>query len=446
MSRQPKSSNRRRNCPVSAQSSSGSARQSVSRSKVAYWRDRLEKVASKTGKQSPDYSVRVVFKNRRVRFPLHTSNKEAAAAKAAKIYGHLIENGWADTIETFKPTRKQTSPTPESESRNTVGDLIAVNQKYSSAQPQTLHAYVKALRRIVSGVMEIEDGKKYQSRGGDGAKTWQQSVDAVSLHDLTPERIQRWKTEFLAEAGQASRRQATTTINSLIRNAKALFSKKLRGFLDQELDMPSPLPFEGVSMEKPPSQRYRSRIDAKALLTLAGDELRGTEDEPYKILLLAAVCGLRISEIDWLPWSAFDFQEGILEVADTVHHQLKSQDSAGEIPLSSDLTEIFRAYADEAGSEFVINSGGAVERSRSARSYRCQRHIDVLKNWLRVNGIKAAKPIHELRKEVGSVIASEEGIFAASRYLRHSDIRITSSIYADQKKRVVPSFGRTLID
>jgi len=50
----------------------------------------------------------------------------------------------------------------------------------------------------------------------------------------------------------------------------------------------------------------------------------------------------------------------------------------------------------------------------------------------------AKKPIHELRKEIGSIIATEEGIFAASCYLRHSDISITSSIYADQKKKIFP--------
>jgi hypothetical protein len=44
-----------------------------------------------------------------------------------------------------------------------------------------------------------------------------------------------------------------------------------------------------------------------------------------------------------------------------------------------------------------------------------------------------------MRKEIGSIIASENGIFEASRYLRHSDIRITSAIYADKKKTVTPN-------
>jgi hypothetical protein len=43
-----------------------------------------------------------------------------------------------------------------------------------------------------------------------------------------------------------------------------------------------------------------------------------------------------------------------------------------------------------------------------------------------------------MRKEIGSIVASEHGIFEASRYLRHSDIRITSAFYADKKKTVTP--------
>ncbi len=50
-----------------------------------------------------------------------------------------------------------------------------------------------------------------------------------------------------------------------------------------------------------------------------------------------------------------------------------------------------------------------------------------------------AKPLPTLRKEIGGIIASEHGIFEASRYLRHSDIRITSAIYADKKKVVTPT-------
>ncbi len=389
--------------------------------------------------------MRMVYKKKRVRFPLHTSNKEAAASKAAKIYTYLIEHGWEETLLAFKPDSTASKTEEPSSSSNTVGDLIAANQKYSSARPQTLQTYIKALRRIVSGVLEMEKDKNFSSRHECGNDEWRTQIDKISLHELTPTRIQNWKQRFLKENSKTTtaKRKATTTVNSLIRNAKALLSKKLLPFLEQELDLPSPLPFEGVTMEKPPSPRYRSKIDAKVILEKSHKDLKQENTEAYKMLLLALVCGLRVSEIDCLLWKAFDFDNGILTIEDTEYHQLKSEDSAGEIALSGDMKRIFKRYQKQTTGIFVIESKGTTERM--GRSYRCKGHIEALIRWLRKNGVKAHKPIHELRKEIGSILASEEGIFAASRYLRHSDIRITSAIYADQKKKVAPSIGKKLL-
>jgi len=69
---------------------------------------------------------------------------------------------------------------------------------------------------------------------------------------------------------------------------------------------------------------------------------------------------------------------------------------------------------------------------------------DGLMTWLREKGVTALKPLHELRKEFGSTIANEHGIFAASRALRHADIAITSQHYADKTRRVTTGFGKML--
>ena len=77
-------------------------------------------------------------------------------------------------------------------------------------------------------------------------------------------------------------------------------------------------------------------------------------------------------------------------------------------------------------------------------AYRCDGTFNALAFWLRSKGVPGPRPIHSLRKEIGSVIATQQGIFAASRYLRHSDIRITSKIYADLKKPVSAGLGAFL--
>lgn len=423
-------------------------RMAIARTTVSYWREKIFKPVGRGGVFSPHFSVRIGHQRRRERFPLYSPNKEASASKAAQIFSYLLYNGWEATLEKYKPQAAgQAEQEEEPSLSNTVGALIAANQKYSSARPHSLQAYIRAFRRIASGVMEYETKDSFLPRRKCGNDVWRKQVDALPLHELTPTRIQSWKQRFLRTNGKTAtaKRRAATTVNSLVRNGKALLSKKVLPFLYQELELPSPLPFEGVTMEKPPSLRYRSKIDAKVILQKAHEDLKQQNVEAYKIFLLALVCGLRVSEIDYLLWEAFDFNRRILTIEDTEYHQLKSEDSTGEIALSDDLKSIFQKSHKLASDIFVIESSGAVARSELHRSYRCKGHIETLKQWLRDNGVTALKPIHELRKEVGSILASEEGIFAASRYLRHSDIRITSAFYADQKNRVVPSIGEKLL-
>jgi hypothetical protein len=52
--------------------------------------------------------------------------------------------------------------------------------------------------------------------------------------------------------------------------------------------------------------------------------------------------------------------------------------------------------------------------------------------------------LHTLRKEAGSLIATKSGIYAAARFLRHSDIKVTAQHYADHKDRVSIDLGALL--
>ena len=58
----------------------------------------------------------------------------------------------------------------------------------------------------------------------------------------------------------------------------------------------------------------------------------------------------------------------------------------------------------------------------------------------------ARNPPHDLRKEFGSIICNESGIFAASAQLRHSDIRITRNTYVDKRGRHTVPIGDFMPD
>ena len=95
----------------------------------------------------------------------------------------------------------------------------------------------------------------------------------------------------------------------------------------------------------------------------AEDELKTAHPEPYKFFLLALVCGLRVSEIDHLLWEAFDFERAMLQIENTAFHELKSEDSAGDVDLSEEMIEFFQEQAKQAQEDFVIE----VNEEKSAR-------------------------------------------------------------------------------
>ena len=99
----------------------------------------------------------------------------------------------------------------------------------------------------------------------------------------------------------------------------------------------------------------------------------------------------------------------------------------------------------KAKSEYVIEGGQAEGGSVSyGQLYRCQKVFKKLIDWLRTRGVLARRAIHELRKEAGSIIATQSGIYAASRFLRHADIGITARHYADHKERTAVPLGAML--
>jgi integrase len=417
---------------VRLMSDSDTFKKAVGKADARYWQQ--------PGKLLTDTRSRFLFckiqvHGRRESFPLRTANKSTAATKAAKIYGDVVALGWEAAIAKHKPETLRDTTKPA-----TVGALIEAACAASTARKHSLEAYSKAFRRVVSEVAGIQDGRKFDAFKG-GTKEWRERVDAVPLASLLPADIQAWKNRRLraADTDPLAKRRAITTVNSLIRNAKALFGKKVLPFVEQKLTVPRPLPFDDVGMEKGPSLRYVSKVDGYAILARAKEELAENEPEAFKVLILALVCGLRRSEIDHLLWRTFDFSRGLLHIENTEYHQLKSEDSAGVIDLDADTAALFKGFrASNPKSIFVIESPNAPRAERTARCYRCNAVFERVNEWLRLQGVDTMKPLHTMRKEIGSIIASENGIFEASRYLRHSDIRITSAIYADKKKTVTP--------
>jgi integrase len=343
-----------------------------------------------------------------------------------------------------------------------LGEFLSEIQATAGFRASTYTVYSQSLRQLVAEIAEIGDqpalgdngqprrdrrgriiylSRKHRESGGRDA--WVAKVDQQQLDLLTPEAVQRWKLAYIARAGQApdAVRRATNTAGAILRCARALFSDRALRYLKDKLMLPEPLPLAGLKIPKTNGTRYVSKIDARELIAAAQTGLAGEE---FKIFALAALCGLRKREIDTLLWRQIDFTAGQLRIEPTEYFSPKSEDSIGTVDLDDELLALLRGWRAQSKGEFVVAPQQKPQRMQARSNYRCALHFRELYNWLRKQGVNARKPLHELRKELGAILASEQGIFAAQSVLRHAQISTTAAYYTDKKRRITAGLGQLL--
>jgi integrase len=408
-------------------------RAALSKADARFWLPRLFK-----WEDSPNYSIRIQFRGRRVAFTLGTGNKDAAARRAAGIYNNLLTLGIDVTLSRHRAQGPEVPAAAAS-----VGQWIEAAHRVFDGKPATFAAYARSLRAIAADIATVQRQRHSRER----VLQFRRQIDAAPLSILTPEAIQAWRIRFVQRKGgnPARQRSARISANSIIRQARSLFAKKHRKFIHGLL-LPDPLPFADIEFYPRESMRYQSKIDPVVLLCRAQESLAGDDPESFKILILALGAGLRRGEIDRLLWRQVDCNAGVIHVEATEAGDLKSADSAGEVAIDETLCEILQGFKARASSQFVIE-GPDVEKANSrawGHAYRCTSKFEKLSFWLRANGVEGNKPLHTLRKESGSIIATKAGIYAASKFLRHADIGVTAAHYTDHKERVTVDMGALL--
>lgn len=368
---------------------------------------------------------------RRYSFSSRTGNKEAAAKIAARVYSDFVELG------TDAALKKHRAPSGD-EKPLTLGAWIERAEKVFAGSPHSFGIYARSARKIAADILGLRrDSKRFARKGGGYAA----AANAAPLTTFTAAAIQEWRLAYVAarSANPAEAKAARVSCNSLLRNARALFSPDICEFLPK---FEGEIPFRDAKFYPAESMRYQSRIDSGVLLNRAARDLLPANPEAYKVLLLGLCCGLRRGEIDRLLWSSVDLNAGVLHVEVTEAGGLKTADSAGEIDLDAGLVAVLRGLKARSTSQFVIECEAKPGKvAKWGARYRCDAVFQFLIEWLKAAGVPGPRPLHLLRKEAGSMVATRDGIYAASRLLRHSGIALTAAVYADLKKRVAIPFG-----
>ena len=294
---------------------------------------------------------------------------------------------------------------------------------------------------------------------GKGHEKWRKKVDAAILSELTPQRIINWRAHCLRRAKQdpLSQEKARNTINSILRNSKALFSTSVTNVLPFKIEAN---PFEGVPVGSPTTRRYESNTDFKKLAEDAQKELfirvpaidpdniseskkqqeeAISKNQQFKILLLGLGCGLRRKEIDNLLWENVNFKNRTISIKLTEYAGTKTATSNRIVDVDPTIFKLLRKYFRTETGAFVIQSKVKPKLNATYDHYRCNKHFKRLLKWLRQRGINRQNALHELRKEYGSRVCQEFGIYAASRALGHGDVRTTAASYLDKKEKTAIS-------
>lgn len=425
----------------------GQTKRSFGKTDVRYWDSKLKKrrYLDRNGDiiEVPNWQVRLKHIGKEAWFNLGAANKRIAAEKARDIHACLLANGWEPTLAKFKPKAE------EAQRFNcTVGDYLTAAKNTGVVRLRTFIHYANCLRLVTSEIFGVRGGdSRFDYRQG-GNQRWVERIDRIRLARLTPDRVRQWKAKRLKKAGNSpvAIASAQRTINSYIRCSRSLFTKEIREQI-KTIVLPSPLPFEDVELFPQGDMRYKSRINnVHALIAAARNELKANDPEAYKVFLLSLFAGMRKGEIDLAEWGMVDFEKHLVRLEETQWLHLKTKDSAGEIPIDPEVSSELKTFKSASRSEFVISSDRPPRNDSARAYYRCDPIFDRLTNWLRSKGVKAHKPLHEMRKEIGALVATQHGIFAASTFLRHSDITTTSRHYAEHKTRISVGLGSSLLD
>ena len=234
---------------------------------------------------------------------------------------------------------------------------------------------------------------------------------------FTKDSIQRFFALRLKGKEGVERNRASITANSVVRNTRSLFSSRM---LDTYPKLPKCVQEFRKAKMLPAKDPQYTVADKGALMRrlIERVEVLKMEDlEAYKVFWLALYCGLRRAEIAAARWDWIT-EHGLL-VQPYGNFETKNGQSR-LVPLSEDQLKWLnglRRYRKT----IVDAPPESRKRLIPERLGRVMREV----------GFAGSKTIHELRKYYGANVATQQGLFAAQKYLGHQSPTVTSQYYAD---------------
>jgi len=361
------------------------------------------------------YFVQLQHAGRRMAVCLQTTDRRQASETAARVYGQVRAQGWDAALRALDPDKHR------SHTGKTVGDVIDTLNRLDM-RPSTRTAYRVALQWWALQVIRLQPLHRNLDRF---AHDYRKRIAAVPLTNMTLDRLERVRDEFIAGAGDdaIAARRARVSVKAFLRNGKAGIraAQKLG-----RLEMPAPTPFTGLTVAGAVSTRYVAEFDAGTMLRRASETLRTEDPIAFRVLLLALGAGLRRGEIRHLRWRSVDAANMRIRVEASGAWQAKNIQSEAAVDVDAGMID---ALGTPAGPDDLVVDAPA---------------IDHAVRWLRLQGVAGPKPLHSCRKEFGSLVAQSADLLTASRQLRHGSLAVTAAVYVESRRKAAPAIGAML--
>lgn len=330
---------------------------------------------------------------------------------------------------------------PRSSRTATIGEILTAYQTLDTAaariEASTVSANVAALKNFLRW-----------AAGTPGKRNDAANVEGLPADALTVELVSKFKTNYLATAGddRLEREKRRRGAASWLRQARSLFSAQAR-LLYKDLVMPDLKNFltaANISAE----QRVHLPITNEILMAMdkAAETLREANPDLWLVHALHKFAGLRNDEIaqvrvEWFsraPWG-----QVFLSVETRSYYEPKG--SQGHVPITTGVAQLLAKYvAGRAPADFLV----LPNRTKSDRAELIDRtHAEWIRQFLPAD--KYVKAGYELRRWGAQVMETRYGREAAEAFLRHAPKTVAERHYFERWypwRRVGTDVGVTIED
>lgn len=371
---------------------------------------------------SPDalWYIRVRTGGRDCWVCLNTADSTAAVANARTTL--LADLTGTDRFEEFRAKTRLRQPVIAN--TTTLGDIEKLYRSAARGRiaDRTITHNIKALLNL--------------HRRATGTR---KAAPQISISTLDGDLVHEFKHAMLDECAPLSeidRRRRLRTANSLIRQARSVFSGEMLSIYKRDHHITLPPDFH-TFLSEPVFNDVSSTIDDYKLppdhiisKTFAALETIATTDPNiHTAIWLALGFGLRKSEIAGVRARNFMTVQGkphleLEEVWVQRHCNLVTKNGTARprIPCTNGAWIHLEPRIRACQPDDYLLAGGCGER--------LEQTFRRVSQWMRELGWETQKAIHEFRAYAGCQVAMRDGIYKASKWLRHSTVSVTEKHYS----------------